>query len=350
MVGLKVDYSRETTSTNALAGLTEEQIIHTFSQAGTVLNFRLVYDKETGRPKGFGFAEFADADAAASAVRNLNNHDIMGRTLRVDYSNEGNAGSGGVDGAKDSGENIGAQQAQPIAQPSQPMLPPLPPGQDLPPGLTCPDAISRTLSQLPPDQILSVLAQLKGLVTSDPAKAIELLRQAPQLSYAIFQALLLLGLVDTSVLAQVVDQAASAPAPPPQPMAMPPPQHLPPPPHQMPAQSPFPGYPHPPQPGQPGALPLPQYPPHMAHLHPGMQQHAPTPPPQYQQPPPPIPPPQMQMPPPPQQQPPQVADQQMAMIRQILTMTQQQIDALPPPERAQLLQVRQQFLMAGYRA
>ncbi|KAL2130973.1 hypothetical protein VTI74DRAFT_5695 [Chaetomium olivicolor] len=69
-------------------GLTEEQIIEIFSGAGRVLNFRLVYDRETGRPKGFGFAEFPDYDSAASAVRNLNDYEIMGRKLRVDFSNE----------------------------------------------------------------------------------------------------------------------------------------------------------------------------------------------------------------------------------------------------------------------
>jgi hypothetical protein len=44
---------------------TEEQITDLFSSVGRVLNFRLVYDKETGRPKGFGFAEFLDAGKAA---------------------------------------------------------------------------------------------------------------------------------------------------------------------------------------------------------------------------------------------------------------------------------------------
>lgn len=47
--------------TDVFAGLTEEQIIRIFSTAGKVLNFRLVYDRETGRPKGFGFVEFPDS-------------------------------------------------------------------------------------------------------------------------------------------------------------------------------------------------------------------------------------------------------------------------------------------------
>ena len=42
-------------------GLSEEQISDIFSTAGKVLNFRLVYDRDTGRPKGFGFAEYPDA-------------------------------------------------------------------------------------------------------------------------------------------------------------------------------------------------------------------------------------------------------------------------------------------------
>ena len=46
--------------TAVFLGLTEEQITDIFSAAGRVINFRLVYDRETGRPKGFGFAEFPD--------------------------------------------------------------------------------------------------------------------------------------------------------------------------------------------------------------------------------------------------------------------------------------------------
>lgn len=93
-----------------MQGLTEEQIVDIFSTAGQVLNFRLVYDKETGRPKGFGFAEYPDTgtsrsrsrncfalarrgltrnlDCASSAVRNLNDYEIMNRKLRVDFSND----------------------------------------------------------------------------------------------------------------------------------------------------------------------------------------------------------------------------------------------------------------------
>ncbi|KAI9751913.1 MAG: hypothetical protein M1815_000866 [Lichina confinis] len=206
-------------------GLTEEQIIRIFSQAGNVLNFRLVHDRETGRPKGFGFAEYQDVDSAASAVRNLNDHETMGRKLRVDFSHEG-----GDEDTNAANHGASTSQAPNGTGPSGPAqqqnhsLPPLPAGVDLPPGVTCPDAISRTLSSLPLPQLLDIISQMKGLVMADPNKATELLTQAPQLSYAIFQALLLMGLVDAHSLQSVVEQTATQqpnPQGPPMPAAPP---------------------------------------------------------------------------------------------------------------------------------
>lgn len=100
-----------------------------------------------------------------------------------------------------------------IAQSSS--LPPLPPGKDIPPGLTCTDAISRTLNTLPPAQLLDILTQMKTLASSDPQRASELLQQAPQLSYAVFQALLLMGLVSPEAIQSVVEPGVPAAAPPP---------------------------------------------------------------------------------------------------------------------------------------
>ncbi|KAL9130328.1 MAG: hypothetical protein Q9217_001467 [Psora testacea] len=293
-------------------GLTEEQIVHTFSTVGHVLNFRLVYDQDTGRPKGFGFCEFADTDSAASAVRNLNGYEIMGRELRVDFSHVGGKDPDATPA------NYNTQQQQPPPQmppngyqPPQPgALPPLPPGVDLPAGLTCPDAISKTLSTLAPAQLLDILSQMKGLVMGDPAKAIELLKQAPQLAYAVFQALLLMGLVDTSVLASVVEAGSQPAQPQPQ-------QHIPP--------RPTPGYqPPPPQ-------PYPQYPQTQG------QMHVATPP-TYSQP---------YQPPPVQQPPPQQHQAQPSheeLLKQVMAMTQQQIDQLGPVERAQIMALRSSMM------
>ena len=288
---------------NIFQGLTEEQIIHIFGQVGQVLNFRLVYDNDTGKPKGFGFAEFADTDAAASAVRNLNNYEIMGRELRVDFSHVGGKDDGAPSGynAQHPTQNQSSNGYQP---PVPTGLPPLPPGIDLQPNITCPDAISKTLSTLPAPQLLDILSQMKGLVMGDPAKATELLKQAPQLAYAIFQALLLMGLVDTTVLGSVVEQASH------------------------PAQSPAHAVPPRPAPNYqpPVQQTYPQYPPISG------QMHAPTPPVHNQ----------LYQPPPAPLVPPQPANQE-ELLQQILNMPQHQIDQLAPGDRAQIMAVRQQL-------
>lgn len=293
-------------------GLSEEQINEILSSVGPVRNLRLVFDQDTGKAKGYGFAEFADTDAAASAVRNLNNYEVMGRELRVDFSHVG-----GKEDAVPAGYTFQMPQPpQPPSgssqQPASSALPPLPPGAEVPPGLTCTSAISKTLSTLPTQQLLDILSQMKGLVMGDPAKATELLKQAPQLSYAIFQALLLMGLVDTTVLSSVVEQASQPVAPPPQPL----PPSRPGPAFQPPPQQTYPQYP---------SMPT--------------QIHAPTPPVPTQ----PYQPPPVQAPPPPQQQP-----AQEELLKQVLAMTQDQINQLPAMERSQIMALRQQLLLGRY--
>lgn len=43
-----------------------------------------MYDRETGKPKGYGFCEYQDQETALSAMRNLNGREFSGRALRVD--------------------------------------------------------------------------------------------------------------------------------------------------------------------------------------------------------------------------------------------------------------------------
>jgi len=64
----------------------EDDLSQLFSQAGQVVSFRLITDRETGRPKGYGFCEFADATGANNALSSFNGYDFQGRALRVDKS------------------------------------------------------------------------------------------------------------------------------------------------------------------------------------------------------------------------------------------------------------------------
>jgi RNA recognition motif-containing protein len=60
----------------------EDELRELFSQHGEVVSVSLVTDRETGRPRGFGFVEMpaGDADDAISA---LDGKDMGGRALRV---------------------------------------------------------------------------------------------------------------------------------------------------------------------------------------------------------------------------------------------------------------------------
>lgn len=68
-----------------LWGLWAQRGAHTaLSSSGALLTARLVYDRETGKPKGYGFCEYQDQETALSAMRNLNGREFSGRALRVD--------------------------------------------------------------------------------------------------------------------------------------------------------------------------------------------------------------------------------------------------------------------------
>jgi cleavage stimulation factor subunit 2 len=72
---------------NLAFATTEEQLHVAFSELGRVVRVRMVSDVETGKPRGFAFVEFEDPQAALSAIRNMNDYEINGRKLRVNFSN-----------------------------------------------------------------------------------------------------------------------------------------------------------------------------------------------------------------------------------------------------------------------
>ena len=60
----------------------EAELRDLFAPHGTVEAVRLMTDRETGRPRGFGFVEMADGDAAR-AIQALNGTEFGGRSLRI---------------------------------------------------------------------------------------------------------------------------------------------------------------------------------------------------------------------------------------------------------------------------
>ena len=65
----------------------EDEVSQLFSRYGAVHSVNLINDRETGRPRGFGFVEM-DQDDALSAIQALNGTDMGGRTLRVNEARE----------------------------------------------------------------------------------------------------------------------------------------------------------------------------------------------------------------------------------------------------------------------
>ncbi|HEY4647169.1 MAG TPA: RNA-binding protein [Steroidobacteraceae bacterium] len=58
-----------------------------FAQFGTVESLTLIADRDTGRPRGFGFVEMSNSDAAR-AIQSLNGHQMDGRPLRVNEAQD----------------------------------------------------------------------------------------------------------------------------------------------------------------------------------------------------------------------------------------------------------------------
>ncbi|MDR1050526.1 MAG: RNA-binding protein [Deltaproteobacteria bacterium] len=82
---------------------TQNDISDLFSRYGTVHSVNLISDRETGRPRGFGFVEM-DPEQAQAAIDALNGSDLGGRSLRVNEARgrEDRGGGGGGRGSNSS--------------------------------------------------------------------------------------------------------------------------------------------------------------------------------------------------------------------------------------------------------
>ena len=77
----------------------EEQVRELFAQNGRTVNeVKLITDRETGRPRGFGFVEMGSGEEADGAIRELNGYEFGGRALTVNEARERSGGGGGRHG------------------------------------------------------------------------------------------------------------------------------------------------------------------------------------------------------------------------------------------------------------
>jgi RNA recognition motif-containing protein len=76
---------------------TEDEVKELFGAHGEVHSVALINDRETGRPRGFGFIEMDDG-AVQAAISALDGHDMGGRPLRVNEAQDKPRGGGGGGG------------------------------------------------------------------------------------------------------------------------------------------------------------------------------------------------------------------------------------------------------------
>jgi RNA recognition motif-containing protein len=76
---------------------TEESLQELFSTHGQVASVKLITDRETGRPRGFGFVEMPNDEEARAAIQAIDGKEHDGRTLSVKeaHSKEGRGPGGG---------------------------------------------------------------------------------------------------------------------------------------------------------------------------------------------------------------------------------------------------------------
>jgi len=66
-----------------------------FSQVGTVASVNVITDKFTGKSRGFGFVEMADAQEAQRAIERFHGTELQGRALTVNEAKPQGERSGG---------------------------------------------------------------------------------------------------------------------------------------------------------------------------------------------------------------------------------------------------------------
>ncbi|XP_063855860.1 LOW QUALITY PROTEIN: cleavage stimulation factor subunit 2-like [Scylla paramamosain] len=166
---------------------TEEKLRDIFSQVGPVLSFKLMYDRESGKPKGYGFCEYKDQETALSAMRNLNGYEIGGRPLRVDNAC-----------TEKSRMEMQSLMMGPVVE--------SPYGAEVEPN-KAPEAISNAVASLPPEQMYELMRQMKLCVRNNPQEARTMLMNNPQLAYALLQAQVVMRIIDPKTAVQILHGA-----------------------------------------------------------------------------------------------------------------------------------------------
>jgi RNA recognition motif-containing protein len=94
-------------------GTTDDALHGAFSRFGEIVEAKVITDRETNRSRGFGFVTFANDESAASAISEMNESELDGRTIKVNEAEDkgfrtgGGGGGGGRGGPRGGGGHKG---------------------------------------------------------------------------------------------------------------------------------------------------------------------------------------------------------------------------------------------------
>jgi RNA recognition motif-containing protein len=167
---------------------TEEELRAIFSKVGPVISFRLMYDKETRQPKGFGFCEYRDIETAYSCMRNLNDADYQGRPLRVDWADHELRNSEAVQKVlKTSGAEVSERTEKIVTEKLQEFRGRI---TDELPDIASLETqglreCQKVIEAMTEEQLLVVISDMQKLVKDDPETARAFLQMYPQIAIGI---------------------------------------------------------------------------------------------------------------------------------------------------------------------
>ena len=97
MLLIRKDKAKEKASNADLSSISlasAVELLSAFSEYGQVASARVITDRYSGRPRGFGFVEMANDEEAQAAIDGLNGKDMKGRPLTVNQARPREAGGG----------------------------------------------------------------------------------------------------------------------------------------------------------------------------------------------------------------------------------------------------------------
>ncbi|MFH1468964.1 MAG: RNA-binding protein [Pseudomonadota bacterium] len=97
-------------------GTDDQALAAAFEAHGTIVEAKVIADRDTGRSRGFGFVTFSDSASAAAAVKAMDGTELDGRSIRVNVAEEkprrddrGGSRGGGRGGSRGGGGGGGGR-------------------------------------------------------------------------------------------------------------------------------------------------------------------------------------------------------------------------------------------------